>query len=50
MIQMSGTMMDRLLSTGPAGELNVWCYSFLSTGECWSHNAKDSYKVPILIL
>ena len=42
MIHVSGTMMDRLLSTGPAGELNVWCYSFLSTGECWSHNAKDS--------
>ena len=40
MIQMSGTMMDTLLSTGPAGELNVWCYSFLSTGERWSHNAE----------
>ena len=42
MIQMSVTMVDGLLSTRPAGELNVWCYSFLSTGECWSHNANVS--------
>ena len=27
MIQMSGAMMEGLLSTWPAGELNVWCYS-----------------------
>ena len=43
MIQMSGTIVDGLLSTGPASELNVQCYcSFLSTGEYWSHNAKGS--------
>ena len=47
MIQMSGAMMDRLLSTGPAGELNVWCYSFLSPGHIMP---KILYEVPILIL
>ena len=33
MIQMSGTIVDGLLSTGPACELNVQCYC--SFGDVW---------------
>ena len=51
MIQMSETRLDGLLSTWPAGELNVWCYIVSFLLENVGHiMPKISYEVPILIL
>ena len=47
MIQMSGTIMDGLLSTRPAGELNVWCCCSSFLQENVGHiMPKTLYEVP----